>query len=139
MRYFFPILAFVAVLAGCSTHRASSIAWAVRNPKGGYVIQLTEVGWCAGGPCNFPQWPHREYGTQRISTETLEGVIPAEQLTLSYGDPPYGWSQTKLQGSVTFSDGHMSVALRVPVWADDGSIRHYVRYPLTGTYKLHLR
>jgi hypothetical protein len=64
-------------------------------------------------------------------------VVPAERLTLSYGnETQYRWSQTALLGSVTFSDGHMQVALRVPIYADDGSIKHYERYELNGDYKL---
>lgn len=138
MRYILGAILAAVLFAGCASHRASSVAWAVRDPRGGYKIQITEVGWSAGGPCNFPQWPSRWYDNHRICTDTLEGVVPGERLTLSYGDPPYDWSCTNLQGSVAFSGERVQVALRVPVYADDGSIRRYEKYPLNGVYELHI-
>lgn len=125
------------LLVGCATHPASSVAPLKQESSGRYEIKLVAAGWCAGGPCNFPQWPHREYVSHWIYSDTTNGVVPAERLTLSYGnETQYRWSQTALLGSVTFSDGHMQVALRVPIYADDGSIKHYERYELNGDYKL---
>ena len=112
----------------------------MRDPTGRYEIKLVAAEWCAGGPCNFPQWPHREYIANWLYSDTTNGVVPAERLTLSYGNEPrYRWSQTALQGSVTFSDGRMQVALRVPIYADNGSIKHYERYELNGSYKLQFQ
>ena len=39
------VAGLVVLLAGCATHRGSSIATATRNPQGRYEIRLDKVEW----------------------------------------------------------------------------------------------
>ena len=138
---FLTIFVTAALLAGCSTHRTSSTAVVTRDPQNRYEIRLDAVEWSAGGPCNFPQFPHRIHKTHWIYTPVIVGEVSTNQLILTYerGKTEYPWPQEALRGLVTFTNGHMRVALQLPVFRDDNTISQYVPYELNGDYKLELR
>jgi hypothetical protein len=139
MRHLLPTLLGVLVLAGCSTHRASSHALVSRNSLGRYEIQLLSVEWCAGGPCNFPQWPHREYLSYWIYTDTTNGVVPADRVTVAYGHAGDSFRPTQegpLHGSVSFSNDRVLVNLQTPAFPDGEHLKCYQKFGLNGTYTM---
>src|ERR1039458_2233067 len=66
------ILGSMVLLGGCAEHRGSSVAYVSQPSPGRYEARLVSVQVVAGGPCNFPQWPHREYVTYRSEEHTSE-------------------------------------------------------------------
>jgi hypothetical protein len=139
MRYVLPLLFGVLLLAGCATHRASSQALVSRTSQGRYELQLLSVEWCAGGPCNFPQWPHREYLNYWIYTDTTNGVVSADRVTVAYGRAGDSFRPTQegpLHGSVSFSNGRVLVALQTPAFPDGEHLKYYQEFRLNGTYTL---
>ncbi len=134
------LLMMVAMLAGCSERRSSSVAHAARESSGGYEIRLDATEWSLGGPCNITT-PHKIAESHWIYTDTIQGTVAATNLVLTYerGKTEYPWPQSALRGSVTFSDGWLHVALERPVYVDGVSVDHYDRYPLNGDYKLEVK
>ncbi|MGD0263282.1 MAG: hypothetical protein ABSD29_26260 [Verrucomicrobiota bacterium] len=112
---------------------------ASQNVKDGrYEIQLSSVEWVAGGPCNFPQWPRRDYSDYWIYTDSMNGVVSADRVTIAY----HGWDNFRLtregplQGSVSFFDGRVRVALKTPAFPDGVHLKYYMKFPLNGIYTL---
>src|SRR5205814_4403840 len=103
------ILGFAVLVGGCAEHRSSPVAHVTQASLGHYEVRLNSVEWVAGGPCNFPQWPHREFGTCWIYTDTTNGVVAADQVSLAYGssDGFRASQEGPLHGSVVFSNGQM--------------------------------
>ena len=138
MRHSLLALLVTPLLAGCAMHRASSQARVSQDTQGRYEIQLVSVEWCAGGPCNFPQWPHREYGSYWIYTDTTNGTVSADCLTLAYGS----WDNFRtteggpLRGTVSFSGRRVRVALELPAYPDGTHLEYYEKFRLNGTYTL---
>ena len=139
MRSAILILLVAALFAGCSLHRANSQALLSHNVKEGrYEIQLQSVETVAGGPCNFPQWPHRVYQNYWIYTDTTNGIVPADHVTIAF----HGWDNVRLtqqgplHGSVSFSDGRVVVALQTPAFPDGVHLKYYQKFSLNGTYTL---
>jgi hypothetical protein len=138
VRFIF-ILGFVVLLSGCAEHRAGSVAYISQLSPGHYQVRLISVQTVAGGPCNFPQWPHREYLSYWIYTDTTNGVVPAGRLTVAYGHDGDSFRPTQegpIHGSVSFSDGRMYVQLQFPWFSDSGHIERYQSFDLNGTYKV---
>jgi hypothetical protein len=136
------IICFVVLLSGCAEHRGSSVAYVSQISPGHYETKLLSVEMVAGGPCNFPQWPHREYMSYWIYTDTTNGVVPAERLTVAYGHYGDSFRPTQegpLHGSVSFLDGRMSVQLQFPWFSDSGHIDRYQSFDLNGTYEIQAK
>jgi hypothetical protein len=140
MRFITAIMA-VMLLAGCETHRTSSVAVVTRDAQNRYEIRLDAAEWSMGGPCNFPQFPHRLYESHWIYTDRIEGEVSTNHLVLTFwrGATEYPWIQETLRGSVVFTNKHMHVALQLPYFRDDNTIERYVPYELNGDYKLEMR
>ena len=139
MRYLLPTVLGALLFAGCTTHRANSQALVSRIAQGRYEVQLLSVEWCAGGPCNFPQWPHREYLNYWICTDTTNGVVPADHVTVAYGHAGDSFRPTQegpLHGSVSFTSGHVVVDLQTPAFPDGEHLKYYQKFRLNGTYTL---
>ena len=133
------ILGSMVLLGGCAEHRGSSVAYVSQPSPGRYEARLVSVQVVAGGPCNFPQWPHREYVTYWICTDKTNGVVPADRLTVAYGHIGDSFRPTQegpLHGSVSFSEGRLRVALQFPAFSDSGRLDHYGKFHLNGTYRL---
>jgi hypothetical protein len=141
MTRFLTILVGTMLLTGCSTHRTSSVAVVTRDAQNRYEIRLDAVEWSMGGPCNFPQFPHRIHGSHWIYTPTINGEVATNHLILTYerGKTEYPWPQQALHGTVVFTNGHMGVALQLPYFRDDGSIARYTPYKLNGNYTLEMK
>ncbi len=136
MKRFATILGLLLALAGCATHRTSSVATVRRDAQNRYEIELHGVEWSAGGPCNFPQMPHRTSMSHWIYTPTLSGVVPADRVILTYERAQTQFPQTDLRGSIQFMSNNLRVSLKCPCYRDDGKIDHYTAYEFNGTYSL---
>lgn len=131
----------VAVLAsGCAIHRRTSIAHVARTAAARYETKLDSVEWVAGGPCNFPQFPHRSFGEYWIYTDTTNGLVTADRITLASGN---NWDSFRavydkepLKGSVLFSNGLVRVSILRPAYPDGFHLKYYQKFRLNGTYKL---
>jgi hypothetical protein len=138
----FPVyllLVLLVMLAGCSNFKRSAVARISPDIKHGFVIRLDYSYRSFGGPCNFPTKPQIISDSDWIFTETTNGTVSADHLTLWIGKSPndeYGWAVKALVGSMTFSNGIMRIALQLPVYRDDDSIRGHTSYRLNGVYKL---
>ena len=142
MLRFTLIVGIAALLSGCAEHRGSSVAYVSQASQGHYEVKLISVELVAGGPCNFPQWPHREYESYWIYTDTTNGVVPADRLTVAYGHDGDSFRPTQegpLHGSISFSDGRMIVQLQFPWFSDSGHIDHYQSFDLNGTYAVQAK
>ena len=137
------VFLLVLLLAGCGENfKRGSVAHISPDTKHGFVIQLDYSYRSFGGPCNFPQPPQTIKEADWIFTDTTNGVVSADRLTLWHGKSPkdeYGWAQQALRGSVTFSNGSMHIAFLVPEYKDDDSIRRHDPYRMNGDYKLEAR
>ncbi len=133
------LLAFAALVAGCSVvHRGSSIAHVTQASDGRYEARLSSVEWVAGGPCNFPQWPHRQFGTCWVYTDSTNGVVAADRVSLAYASSD-GFRATQegpLHGSVQFRSDQMVINLQLPCFTDGGRLDHYEKFELNGVYKV---
>jgi|ERR1022692_147482 hypothetical protein len=131
------IIGFAVLLGGCAVHRSSPVAHISQASKDRYEVRVSSVEWCAGGPCNFPQWPHREYSSYWITTDTTNGVVPADHLTLTYGglDGFRVSQEGPLRGSVSFLSNQLHVALQLPAFSP-GADPEYKNFPLNGTYTI---
>jgi hypothetical protein len=107
-----------------------------RDPENRYEIELQGVEWSAGGPCNFPQVPHKTALSHWIYTPAITGEIPADRLILTYERAQIQFPQTDLRGSIQFQGKKMCVSLKCPDYRDDGTIDHYTGYELNGFYSL---
>jgi hypothetical protein len=137
MRFTF-ILSFSVLLSGCGGHRSSPVAQISQTSSGHFEVRLNSVEWVAGGPCNFPQWPHREFGTCWIYTDSTNGVVAPDRVSLAYGssDGFRASQEGPLHGSVQFRDGQMIVDLQYPYFTDGVHLDHYEKFRLNGTYKI---
>jgi hypothetical protein len=135
---FILIFGFAVLLNGCAEHRGSAVAHLSQTSPGRYEVRLTSVEWVAGGPCNFPQWPHREFGTCWIYTDSTNGKVAADRVSLAYGssDGFRGSQEGPLHGSVEFVDSKMRVDLQLPWFADGVHVDHYQKFALNGTYTI---
>ena len=132
------IIGLVVALAGCSEHRGSAVAHVTQASPGHYEVRLRSVEWVAGGPCNFPQWPHREFGTCWITSDTTNGVVTADRVSLAYGSPD-GFRASQegpLKGSIIFSKSQIRIELQLPAFPDGTNLAYYQKCPLNGTYKI---
>jgi hypothetical protein len=143
MQRLVPAIFLVLLLAGCGDgFKRSPVAHIVSDQQHGYEIELDYSYRSFGGPCNFPLKPQTISESDWVFTQTTNGVVSADQLTLWHGKSPkdeYGWSQQALRGSLTFTNGYIHVAFQVPDYRDDDSIRHHDPYNLNGDYKLEMR
>jgi hypothetical protein len=136
------VVGCAVLLSGCAEHRASSVAYVSLASPGRYELNLVSVELVAGGPCNFPQRPHHEYMSYWIYTNTTNGVVPAERLTVAYGHDGDSFRPTQegpLHGSVSFADGRMNVQLQFPWFSDNGHIDRYQSFDLNGTYAIQTK
>jgi len=137
-----PAIFLVLLLVGCGESlKRSPIAHASRDPQHGYEIQLDCSYSSMGGPCNFPQMPHRVSESHWIYTDRIEGQVSTNHLILTYerGKTEYPWPQEALRGTVTFTNGYMHVDLQTPIFADGTNVSSYVPYRLNGDYKLEIK
>jgi hypothetical protein len=134
------LLMIVAMLTGCAERRSSSVAYVSRQPSGKYEIRLDATQWSLGGPCNLTA-PHKIPESHWIYTDTVQGIVPATNLVLTYerGKTEFPWPQSDLRGSITFSDGQLHIGFERPVCVDGVSVDHYERYPLNGSYKVEVK
>jgi len=135
------ILCFSVLLAGCAgVQPRSSIAHITRNPQGRYEIKLGSVEWVAGGPCNFPQMPHRSFGVYWIYTDSTNGFVTADRVTLASGSDwdtfRATYDKEPLHGSLLFTNGTVRVSLLRPAYPDGVHLKYYRKFDLNGTYKL---
>lgn len=132
------ILSFTVLLSGRAEHRGSPIAHVTQTSSGHFEARLSSVEWVAGGPCNFPEWPHREFGTCWIYTETTNGPMDAGDVSVAYGgsDGLRVTQEGPLYGSVRFLDGQMRIDLQTPAFTDGVHFDHYQKFPLNGTYRI---
>lgn len=135
------LIALGSLLAGCETSpKPKPVAHFTHDARGGYEIQLdASYRTCSRGPCRFPSFIPRTFDTTDwIYTKVIEGEIPAAQIVVTHerGKTEYPWPQSRLRGSITFSPGHMRVALDSPYYKDGVSIHHYEPYSLNGDYTL---
>lgn len=136
---------FLAVLSGlwvgCETGpKPKPIAYLRPGVQGNYEIQLdASYRTCLRGPCHFPSLiPRTYYMTDWIYTRAIEGKISAGEIILTHerGKTDYPWPQEGLRGMVTFSQGHMRIALECPNYKQDGTTSRFVPYALNGDYIL---
>ena len=134
------ILCVALLAAGCAEHRRTSIAHVTRTAEGRYETKLDSVEWVAGGPCNFPGFPHRSFGECWIYTDTTNGLISADHITLAFGVDWESFRATydkePLKGSVLFSNGQVRVSIMRPAYPDGVQLKYYYKFPLNGTYTL---
>jgi hypothetical protein len=137
------ILLWVSLLAGCSDNfKHSAVAQISSDIQHGYIIRMDYSYRSFGGPCDFPQNPQTFCESDWIFTNTTNGVVSADHLTLWHGKSPqdnYGWPQKALLGSLTFSNGCMRVVFQVPDYRDDDTVRRHDPYKLNGYYKLEAK
>ena len=138
------IIAFSSLLVGCETSpKPKPIAHLTHDSQGRYEIQLdASYRTCGHVAGTFPSLISRTCDmTDWIYTSTIEGELPASQIILTHerGKTGYPWPQTALHGAVTFSPGHMHVALECPYYKRDSTIYRYVQYELNGDYQLETR
>jgi hypothetical protein len=141
MRFVLQMLG-VLLLVGCSSHRASSQAILSRKSDGQFEIQLLSVDWVAGGPCNFPQWPHRVFSKYWIYSDTTNGSVTADHVTITYGGDLDDFRATQegpLHGSVSFTGNRVQVALLLPAFPDGTHLAYYKGFKLNGDYDLRVK
>jgi hypothetical protein len=125
------------VILYLASHRGQHVAHVTRDAQRGYEIRLDTSELSFGGPCNFPTMPHRIQGADWIYTRTTNGVVRADQLSLSHGkDPFYRWTQEALRGTITFTGGQMKVEFQVPNFDQQGTLVRYERYQHNGDSRL---
>ena len=135
------ILCLPVLMVGCGgLHRRSTIAHVTRSPEGRYEIKLDSVEWVAGGPCNFPQMPHRSFGEYWIYTDSINGLVTADRVTLAWGTDWDTFRATSdkepLHGSLLFTNGSVRVSILRPAYPDGVHLKYYREFDLNGTYKL---
>ncbi|HSU53527.1 MAG TPA: hypothetical protein VLT36_05680 [Candidatus Dormibacteraeota bacterium] len=120
-----PIILAALLLTGCGKDvKRSPVVRVSRDPKHGYEIELDCSYRSFGGPCNFPQMPHRISESHWIYTDRIEGEVSTNHLILTYErgktEPP--WPQEALQGRIRFANNYLHVDLQLPYFADGTNI-----------------
>lgn len=136
------LLCIAILLAGCAgEHRSSSIAHVTRDAQGRYEVKLDYVTWVAGGPCNFPQLRHRAFGCYWIYTDSTNGLVPADRVTLAWGNDHDSFRAVAegepIHGSLLFSNGTVQVSLLRPAYPDGVHLKYYRKFFLNGVYTLN--
>ena len=133
------------LIAGCGEPSSvppviESVAPAQKLSDGTYEIQLRYSVTSSGGPCLskdfFKTWT--SYSTNWLYVKSLDGVQSAEQIvvTLEQGKREWPYAIKNMQGTVSFTDGTMTVQLQGPNYKDGAHMDGYVAYGLNGTYQI---
>jgi hypothetical protein len=107
---------------------------------GTYEIQLRYSVTSSGGPCLskdfFKTWT--SYSTNWLYVKSLDGAQGAEQVvvTIEQGKREWPYAITNMQGTVSFTNGTMTVQLQGPNYRDGEHMDGYVAYGLNGTYQI---
>jgi hypothetical protein len=135
-----PAFFLVLLLAGCGGNfKPSSVARITSSAKHGYVIRLDYSYRAYGGPCNFSLIGKTISDSDWIFTDTTNGVVSADHLTLWHGDSPddtFGWAVQSLIGKITVSNGRVRIDFQEPVYGNNDAILRHDQYRMNGNYKL---
>jgi hypothetical protein len=91
-----------------------------------------------GGPCNPTCFPTRIDDRHWIYVNRLEGMIPAEEMLLTYERGKFDFPQSALKGSVTIANDVLTVDLQRPYYKVN-TVDHYTPYPYNGRFELRRR
>jgi len=110
-----PLIFLSLFLAGCGNAlKRNSVAHISPDLRHGYEIELSCSYRSFGGPCNFPQLPHRISESHWLYTDRIEGEVSTNHLILTYerGKTEYPWAQEALHVSAKIATRLISNQLR---------------------------
>jgi hypothetical protein len=144
-----PFLAATSLLdfiCGCGGSHSvppviDSTAHAQRSGDGTYEVQLRYSITSSGGPCLSKDWSKTwtSYTTNWLYVKELVGTITADRLTVTTdaGKRDWPYAMTNLHGTVSFTNGTITVGLERPdVDSKGNAMNAYVPYYLNGTYQV---
>jgi hypothetical protein len=134
-------LAFLPLLAiawSCLGPEVDPVARVAPHSRFKYEIELHARINVYGGPCNPTCFPTRIDDSHWLYVNRLEGVVPADELLLTYERGKLDFPQSALQGTVTFSGNRMTVELRTPHY-NRNTVEHYHTYSYNGSFELRSR
>ena len=132
-------------MTGCGPPKSvapviDSVAHAQRLSDGTYQVELRYSVTSSGGPCFNANWfrSTTSYDTNWVYVKSLDGLQSASQIvvTSEAGKKRWPFATTNLQGTVSFSDGMLTVELQHPDYPDGVHMQGYAPYYLNGTYQV---